>query len=156
MHSAIFVSLTEQGIMREYLKLPLRFEPVFNRNRLDTCTLQSSIMRNLHLLITTTVGENKQDGAYGSAFWDHDYDIHLSNDARREIVIESLSRQVSRYEKRLSNIAIEVNVRQTPVNESGSMRLRRRVEIIIQGSITRSNEPFRFATGFFIGPLSFD
>jgi len=142
--------------MPEYLKLPLRFEPFFERKKLDTCTLQDSIMRNLHLLITTTVGENKQDPAYGSAFWDNDYDIHLSNDARREMVIDSLQRQIASYEKRLTGVIVEVNVKQTPVNESGSVRLRRRIEIIVQGSLARSNEPFRFATGFFIGPMTFD
>jgi len=142
--------------MPEYLKLPLRFEQFFDKNKMDTCTVQSSIMRNLHLLITTTVGENKQDERYGSGFWDHDYDIHLSNDARREMVIESLSRQIAQFEKRLMAVVVEVNVKQTPVNEGGHVRLRRRIEIIIQGNLVRSNEPFRFATGFFIGPMAFD
>ena len=142
--------------MPEYLKLPLKFGQFFERNKMDTCTLQHSIIRNLHLLITTTVGENKQDLAYGSSFWDHDYDIHLSNDARREMVIDSLQKQIAAYEKRLTGVVVEVNVKQMPVNESGNIRLRRRVEIIIQGNLTRSNEPFRFATGFFIGPMAFD
>jgi predicted component of type VI protein secretion system len=142
--------------MPEYLKLPLRFGSFFEKNKLDTCTLQNSIARNLHLLITTTVGENKQDVQYGCAFWDNDYDIHLSNDARREMVIEALTRQIARYEKRLVAVAVEVNVRQASVNEANGSRLRRRIEIIISGSLSRSNEPFRFATGFFIGPLAFD
>lgn len=142
--------------MPEYLKLPLRFEQFFEKNKMDTCTLQHSIIRNLHLLITTTLGENKQDPEYGSAFWDSDYDIHLSNDARREMVISSLHKQIARYEKRLSGVVVEVNVKQTPVNESGGLRLRRRIEIIIQGQLARSNEPLRFATGFFIGPMAFD
>ena len=142
--------------MPEYLKLPLRFEQFFEKNKMDTCTLQHSIIRNLHLLITTTIGENKQDPAYGAAFWDNDYDIHLSNDARREMVIDSLQRQIASYEKRLVAVVVEVNVKQIPVNESGNVRLRRRIEIIIQGNLARSNEPFRFATGFFIGPMAFD
>lgn len=142
--------------MPEYLKLPLKFASFFERRRLDTCTLQQSVMRNLHLLITTGQGENKQDAAYGSVFWDHDYDIHLSNDARREMVIGSLQRQIAAYEKRLTAVTVDVQVKQIPVNESGNVRLRRRIEIIIQGRLARSNEPFHFATGFFIGPMAFD
>lgn len=142
--------------MPEYLKLPLRFEQFFDRNKMDTCTLQNSIIRNLHLLITTTVGENKQDGKYGSAFWENDYDIHLSNDARREMVIDSLTKQIAAYEKRLVGVVVEVNVKQVGVSESNGNRLRRRIEIIIQGNLARSSEPFRFATGFFIGPMAFD
>lgn len=142
--------------MPDYLKLPLRFEQFFERQKMDTCTLQSSIMRNLHLLITTSLGEHKQDPAYGSDFWDHDYDIHLSNDARREMVIGALQRQIAAYEQRLTGVVVEVNVKQSPVNETGHVRLRRRIEIVVQGYLARSNEPFRFATGFFIGPMAFD
>lgn len=142
--------------MPEYLKLPLKFAPFFERRKLDTCTIQQSIVRNLHLLITTTAGEHKSDPSYGAPFWDHDYDIHLSNDARREMVIESLQRQIAAYEKRLTAVAVEVNVRQMPVSEAGGTRLRRRIEIIVRGNLARSNEPFRFATGFFIGPMAFD
>ena len=142
--------------MPEYLKLPLRFQQFFDRNKLDTCSLQNSIMRNLHLLITTTLGENKQDQNYGSGFWENDYDIHLSNDARREMVIESLGRQIAAYEKRLTAVVVEVNVKQISVNEVNGMRLRRRIEIIVKAELGRSNEPFRFATGFFIGPMAFD
>lgn len=142
--------------MPEYLKLPVRFEQFFEGRKLDTCTLKESIARNLHLLITTATGENKQDLQYGSSFWDFDYDIHMANDERREAVISSIKRQVANYEKRLANFSVEVNVKQSEYNSGVNKQLRRRVEIIINGHIARSNEPFRFQTGFFIGPLSFD
>lgn len=142
--------------MPDYLKLPLRFEQFFERKQMDTCSIQNSIMRNLHLLITTTVGENKQDAQYGSTFWESDYDVHLSNDARREMVIDSMTKQIAAYEKRIINVVVEVTVKQVSVNEGVGSRLRRRIEIIISAQLARSNEPFRFATGFFIGPMSFD
>ena len=142
--------------MPEYLKLPLRFEQFFEQKKLDTCTLKESIARNLHLLVTTPSGENKQDAQYGSHFWEHDYDIHMANDERREAVISSIKKQVLNYEKRITNFTVEVNVKQSEYNSGTTMQLRRRVEIIINGFIARSNEPFRFQTGFFIGPLSFD
>ncbi len=142
--------------MPEYLKLPLRFEQFFEKKKMDTCNMKESIARNLHLLITTMIGENKQDMQYGAQFWDHDYDIHMANDARREAVIASIKRQIAAYEHRLVNFTVEVNVKQSEYAASGGRQLRRRVEIIVNGFIARSNEPFRFQTGFFIGPLSFD
>ena len=142
--------------MPEYLKLPLRFEQFFQKKKMDTCTLKESIARNLHLLITTGLGENKQDLQYGSLFWDFDYDIHLSNDERREVVISSLKRQIQQYEKRLANFTVDVNVKQSEYRSEVSRQLRRRIEIVVAGYLVRSNEPFRFQTGFFIGPLSFD
>ena len=71
-------------------------------------------------------------------------------------MISSIKKQVLNYEKRITNFTVEVNVKQSEYNSGAARQLRRRVEIIINGFITRSNEPFRFQTGFFIGPLSFD
>jgi predicted component of type VI protein secretion system len=80
----------------------------------------------------------------------------MANDTRREAVITSIKRQVQQYEKRLSNVAVEVNVKQSEYKAMSGRQLRRRVEITVAGLIARSNEAFRFQTGFFIGPLSFD
>ena len=142
--------------MQEFLKLPLSFESFFDRKKLPTCTLKESIARNLHLLITTTLGENKQDMQYGAQFWDYDYDIHMSNDARREAVIIALRKQIEEYEPRLTQVLIEVTVRQSEFMGQAAKQIRRRIEMIITGLLTHSKEPFRFQTGFFIGPLAFD
>lgn len=118
--------------------------------------MKESISRNIHLLITSQLGENKQDYNYGCQLWDHDYDIHMSDDARREIVISSMKKLLANYEKRLSSVAIDVKVKQTEARVKSGFQLRRRIELIITGNIKRTNEPFRFQTAFFIGPMSFD
>ncbi len=142
--------------MQEYLKLPLRFERFFDKKKMITCNLKESIMYNLHLLITTALEENKQNIDYGSQFWDQEFDIHLSMDARRQLIIDTLKKQISAFEKRLSKVLVEVNVKQVEEVSSSGNQLRRRIEIIVTAAIARSNEPFRFQTGFFIGPLRFD
>lgn len=142
--------------MPDFLKLPLNFNQFFQQERLSTCDIKNSIARNLHLLITTHTGENKQNLQYGSLFWDNDYDIHLSNDRRKEIIIQALNNQIEQFEKRLTHVVVEVNVKQSEYATQTNRQLRRKIEIIISGLITRSKEPFRFQTGFFIGPLSFD
>ncbi|HQE11109.1 MAG TPA: GPW/gp25 family protein [Flavipsychrobacter sp.] len=142
--------------MPEYLKLPLNFNQFFEQDKLNTCSIKDSIARNLHLLITTNTGENKQNLQYGAQFWDHDYDIHMSNDKRREQIIQNLKAQISLFEKRLADVVVEVNIKQTEYNTQANRQLRRKIEIIITGLIVRSKEPYRFQTGFFIGPLSFD
>jgi predicted component of type VI protein secretion system len=142
--------------MPEYLKLPLNFNQFFEQDKLNTCSIKDSIARNLHLLITTNTGENKQNLQYGAQFWDHDYDIHMSNDKRREQIIQNLKAQISLFEKRLADVVVEVNIKQTEYSTQANRQLRRKIEIIITGLIVRSKEPYRFQTGFFIGPLSFD
>lgn len=142
--------------MKDYFRLPLRFEQFFQKNKLNTCPINHSIASNLHLLITTGQGENKLDWEYGSQFWDQDFDIHLSGDSRRESIITCLKKQIASYEKRLINVSLDVNVRQMEKPVGMGKQIRRRIEITVVGAIARSNEPFKFQTGFFIGPLSFD
>lgn len=139
--------------MKEYLKLPLRFAPVFSGNKLPVCNMLDSIYRNLHLIITTAMDENKADEQYGVAFWDNDYDIHLSNDVRKEIIISNLKQQIAQYETRITDVNLTVNVKQALLKTPTGDGLRRRIEIIIAGKIKRSAEPFTFQTGFFIGPF---
>lgn len=142
--------------MKEYLKLPVRFEGFFEKQKLTTCSLQDSIYRNLHLLITTVRGESKCDEDYGSAFWDTDYDIHLTNDARKDIIANSLRQQIALYEKRITNVSVDVVVKLSNMLLNGVEIQRRKVEIVIKGKVIRSMEPFTFQTGFFIGPLTLD
>lgn len=142
--------------MQDYLKLPLKFSQFFEQHKLETCSVKDSIARNLHLLITSSLGENKQDPQYGSQFWDNDYDIHLSNDRRKDMVIQTLKNQILNYEKRLMNVSVDVNVKQAEFKNHNNVQLRRKIEIVVIGLIARSKEPYRFQTGFFIGPLSYD
>lgn len=142
--------------MSDYLKLPLKFEQFFQKKKLDRCSLKDSIARNIHLLITTQLEENNQDFTYGSQFWDHDYDIHMTNAIRREIVMTSLKKQLQKYEKRLLKPIVEVTVVQKEYKLGNNLQLRRRIEIVVKGNLLRTNEPYRFQTSFFIGPMLFD
>lgn len=140
----------------DYLKLPIKFDQFFQKKKLDRCTLKDSIARNIHLLITTHLEENNQDFNYGAQFWDHDYDIHMTNAVRREMVVTSLKAQLLKYEKRLLKPMVDVNVIQKEYRLAQNLQLKRRVEITVRGFLLRSNEPFLFKTSFFIGPLLFD
>lgn len=142
--------------MREYLRLPLRFEPFFQRKNLATCSLKDSIARNLHLLITTATDENKLNLEYGSQFWESDYDIHIPNDNRREQILSILKNQIALFEKRIHQVNLDIQVKQALKTHQGGSELRRRVEIIVNARLVRSNEPFKFQTGFFIGPMMMD
>ena len=101
--------------------------------------LKDSIARNIHLLITTQLEENNQDYTYGSQFWDHDYDIHMTNAIRREMIITTLKNQLLRYEKRITKPVVEVNVIQREYRLSNNIQLRRRVEIVVKANLSRIN-----------------
>jgi len=139
-----------------YLKLPIRFKQFFENKKLPSCNLLDSVYRNLHLLITTMQGENKNDPLYGSHFWESDYDTHLANDVRREMIINSLKTQISLYEKRITEVTVDVNVRLSNAFLDGMEIQKKKIEIVIKGKIKRSMEPFTFMTGFFISPYNLD
>ncbi|WP_346237417.1 GPW/gp25 family protein [Niabella insulamsoli] len=140
--------------MKTFLKLPLRFRHFFDKEKMPVCNMQESIYRNLHLIITTVQGEHRAQSGYGSSFWDYDYDIHLTNDARREIIINGLKQQIAQYEKRITNVDVIVNVKQGVLNLQSAAMQKRRIEIIVNARIKRSLEPISFQTGFFIGPFT--
>ncbi|WP_018628368.1 GPW/gp25 family protein [Niabella aurantiaca] len=142
--------------MKEYLKLPLRFDQFFDKKKLPSCGLMDSIFRNLHLIITTVPGENKTDAAYGSSFWETDYDIHLDNDSRKELIAGNLKKQIGLYEKRITNVEISVEVKLAVLKTADADLPRRKIEVTVNGQIRKTLETFRFQTGLFIGPLTLD
>ncbi|SDD99011.1 GPW/gp25 family protein [Niabella drilacis] len=142
--------------MKEYLKLPLRFDQFFDKKKLPSCGLADSIYRNLHLLITTVPGENKNDETYGASFWETDYDIHLDNDSRKELIVGNLKKQIALYEKRIHNVEVTVDVKLAVLKTQSADLPRRKIEITVNGIIRKTLEPFRFQTGLFIGPLTLD
>ncbi len=70
---------------------------------------------------------------YGSHFWESDYDTHLANDVRREMIINSLKTQISLYEKRITEVAVDVNVRLSNAFLDGMEIQKKKIEIVIKG-----------------------
>jgi phage baseplate assembly protein W len=143
--------------MEGFYKFPLRFDDIFAKKDLPKCSIEESIARNIQLLITTVWGENKMDQEYGSFFWENDFDILTTNAKRREIIIHSIQYAIQRYEKRLQNVRVEVDIKQAEVrDEQSGTRLRRKIDMVITGTIRKNNQMFRFPTGFFIGPFAME
>ncbi|MFT4092334.1 MAG: GPW/gp25 family protein [Niabella sp.] len=142
--------------MPEYLKLPVRFQHFFEKKKLPSCNLLDSVYRNLHLIITTVPGENKTDEHYGSTFWENDYDIHLNNDVRKDIIISGLKNQVAQYEKRITDVILTVNIRMSSVTINNMNVQKKKIEIVVKGKLKRNMEAFTFQTGFFISPYTLD
>jgi predicted component of type VI protein secretion system len=143
--------------MESFYKFPLKFEDVLQKRDLVRCSLEESVARNIQLLIITTWGENKMDHEYGSFFWDNDFDILSTNARRREVILHSIQFAIHQYEKRLQKVRVEVDVKQAEIkNEQEGTRLRHKIDIVIHGVLKKNNQPFKFQTGFFIGPFAID
>ncbi len=141
--------------MAHYYQIPLNFKDILKRREHVYCSFEDSIRQHLHLLITTTWGECKLDGEYGSFFWDNDFDILSTNARRKEMITHSIQYAVQQYEKRIHKVRVDVEIVQAEVkNDHEGVNLKRRVGITINGTMLKNNQPIKFQSNFFIGPFA--
>lgn len=141
----------------EYYSLPLSLERIMNRQEHPKISMQQSVLQHLHLLITTAFGEFPADLDFGSSIWDYDFDNVTSAHKLKELIRQSLLLAIQRYEKRLSNIRVELMILQEELQERsrGSSRVKKRIDISVTGILISTNERLNFRDSFFVGPLSY-
>jgi hypothetical protein len=140
----------------EFYSLPIMFEGLISKKELSKCNLQQSVYQHLHLLITTGFGGFPADKRFGCGIWDHDFDNVTSAHKLKEIFRQSLQQSIQEHEKRLSNIRVEIMLREEEL-EAGeqSRKIKKRIDIAITGLLKLTNERFAYRDTFFVGPLSY-
>ena len=74
--------------------------------------------------------------------------------AFRDQLKKALQETIEKHEKRLSRIRVDVQVDQVEYRVKG-VRTKTRIGVSVNGTLSKTNEPFSFAEQFFIGPLSY-
>ena len=128
-----------------------------NRQEHPKTSLQQSVLQHLHLLVTTALGEFPADQEFGCSIWDHDFDNVTSAHKLKELIRQSLLQAIQRYEKRISNIRVELMILQEELQErsQGSSRVKKRIDISVTSTLQSTNERLNFKDSFFVGPLSY-
>ena len=141
----------------EYYSLPLSLERIMNRQEHPKISMQQSVLQHLHLLIATAFGEFPADQDFGSSIWDYDFDNVTSAHKLKELIRQSLLQAIQRYEKRLSNIRVELMILQEELQErsKAGSRIKKRIDISVTGILISTNERLNFRDSFFVGPLSY-
>jgi len=141
----------------EYYALPLSLDRIMNMQEHPRTTLQQSVLQHLHLLTTTALGEFPADPNFGSNIWDHDFDNVTSAHKLKELIRQSLLGAIQQYEKRLSNIRVELMIIQEELMErrQGFSRVKKKIDISVTGILQSTNERINFKDSFFVGPLSY-
>jgi len=146
-------------MQQEYYSLPFVFDFAFDkmmeRQEHPKCSLQQSIMQHLHLLLTTAFGEFPGETGFGCSIWDNDFDNLTSPHKTKELIRQSLLQSIKEHEKRLGNVRVELIIRQEELPDGNGIRVKKRIEITITGTIQLTNEKFGYKDSFFIGPLSY-
>ena len=137
-----------------YYKIPFDFKNFFEKNEFKKINLQESISQFIGMIITTTFGEYKYDNEFGSEIWETDFD-HLTNiNILKERIKNSLFEKIIHYEKRLSNIEVQLNIIENKL-PTNSVRIKKRLKIIITGTIQKTHEPYVFSGDYYLAPLSY-
>ncbi|HEX9513133.1 MAG TPA: GPW/gp25 family protein [Puia sp.] len=140
----------------EFYSLPLVVDRIMRKQEHPKCSLQQSVVQNLHLILITAFGEFPADEGYGCGIWDHDFDNVTSAHKLREFIRQSLLQSVQQHEKRLANVRVEILLRQEEVPDGpDGRRVKKKIDITIAGILQLTNERFNYRDSFFVGPLSY-
>jgi hypothetical protein len=140
----------------EFYSLPMAVENIMHKQELQRCSLQQSVFQHLHLLLTTSFGEFPADDVFGCGVWDHDFDIVTSAHKLKEMIRLSLLNSIMDQEKRLGNVRVEIVLKQEEVPGLGTARrIKKKIDITVNGILKLTNERFSYRDSFFVGPLSY-
>lgn len=139
-----------------YYKLPISAKKIISNEQADSCSIEQSISRFIHLIITTHFGEYNFDNSFGCAIWDIDFDNLTSNNKLRYTISQSISESLTNHEKRINEIKVSVSIVQDEFkSEKNYNRVKKRVDIKVDCVINKTNEAFSCFEQFFIAPLAY-
>jgi len=101
------------------------------------------------------LGECKYDESFGSEIWEMDFDLLKSNNNLREMMMNSLKRDISKNEKRVVLEDISVEISDYNLGTMGKTRMKKRVQLTLKMLIKETNRPLFFQNSFFVGPISY-
>ena len=142
---------------KEYYKLPLDCRGFFrNGGRFEKCTEIESIDQHIQLLLTTYPGEHRFDVNYGCFIWELDFENIASSKLWESQFKTFVLDSIYNYEKRITNISLNLEVHDIVKSESLSkvVTVRKRADIYINARLVSNDENIRLVYSLFLGPLS--
>ncbi len=141
-------------LKNQYYKLPLDLGSICRQNEIPLLDIKASIAQNIHLIATTFMGESKYDPDFGCSVWEVDFDNASTNNELKENLKGSLTNAILDYEKRITDFEVSVEIRQSELRTL-VQRIKKRIDISVEGKLAATNEKFSYYEYFFIGPLSY-
>ncbi len=139
-----------------YYTLPIRFSALKDQKAHPSCDLKTSVAQYIHLITTTYMGEYRIDPDFGCSIWEYDFDNTMTDNRLKEGLKRSLLHVLEKYERRLHNFEITVNISQSELTHLlDSKRVKKRIEVKIKAILVQTNEPFTYFEFFYLGPLSY-
>lgn len=143
---------------QSYYKLPLDFSKFFENGggQLTKCSERESIDQNIELLLTTFPGEHRFDPDFGCRIWEMDFENVASYELWEERFKQYVYESISRYETRLTEVVVNIHLRDIVKEErlSYSVTVRKRADIYVAAQMTSTEESLNLIYTLYLGPLS--
>jgi len=137
-------------------KIPLETDKIISNVEMNYVNLKQSIVNFIHLIMTTHYGECSFDEYFGCSIWDIDFDNLANTNKLKEEIANSLLENISKKERRLKNIRVDVKITQHEFKGiKNKNRVKKRLDVKVSGKITQTNESFFCTEQFYIAPLSY-
>ena len=144
-----------------YYKIPLNVNSLMNFVDLPKSNLHDSIMQYLQLLIVTKFGELDSDTNFGCKIWEDDFCLSTNHLNYIEEMKDHLQKVIKQYEKRLSDVKMNILISQEVTGDSSGntdkrikSNIRTRLDIKVNGIITKTNSAFNTVYSMYINPYS--
>ena len=142
-------------MITDYYKFPLQPERLMNKKEHPKCSLPDSVAGLIHLIAVTNFGEYKHDNTFGCEVWEHDFENISNSQIYREKLRSSIQETIEKHEPRLTNVKVGILIDQIDYRMV-QRRIKSRIRLKVDASLTLTNESFTYTDQFFIGPLSYD
>ncbi len=138
-----------------FYKIPFDFKKLTMGEDSRKVTIEESLAQFIALIISTTFGEYKYDEDFGTIIWETDFNQLANPNQLKDQIKESVFEQVKKYEKRLIITDVELAVVEDTLSSELSIRVKKRLDIIIYGIIKQTNQPYYFKSSYYLAPFSF-
>ena len=140
---------------KPYYQTPLDFKRFFEKKELKKISLRESISQFISIILTTYFEEYAFDDDFGSEIWETDFDLLVNANVLKERIKKSLKAQIQTYEKRLTKVDLNLNLKESISESTNKVRLKKYLHITITGTIVKTNEPYSFTGDYYLAPLSY-
>ncbi len=138
-----------------FYKIPFDFKRLTIGEDSRKVTIEESLAQFIALIISTTFGEYKYDEDFGTIIWETDFNQLANPNQLKDQIKESVFEQVKKYEKRLTITDVELGVVEDTLSSELSIRVKKRLDIIVYGIIKQTNQPYYFKSSYYLAPFSF-
>lgn len=139
-----------------YYKVPMNFKDLMQKKELEKTNLENSVAQYINMAVTSSYGECKYNESFGCKIWETDFDILSDHNTMKQNIKKALTDTIKSLEKRLDLKEVEVTISEDRVASLDNiLRMKKKVNVNIDGYILKTNRPFNFYGYFFLGPLSY-